>query len=632
MTRLQKFINQIVWFWASITWKDKFIGTALRDWLVDAYIRFVVGVLQRLEQDWIGKLKPILDKAEATGKVPPEVQPLLDEILKPSAPIAAALGTMVGTTATGSLVGSTIGPFLMLLQYEMQRDAKQARWDPATGLAVVYRRPDKEMLVNSDLRDQGWTDERISLLKDVARTRLVEDLCVELRRRGVYNESTYLESMRWLGYEAKEAQDYYRARENWPGVSDLVRMAVREAFTPEIAERFGQYQDLPPQFMEKAKQIGLPEEFARAYWAAHWDLPSAQLGFEMLHRGIISQDELKLLLRALDIMPFWRDKLINLSFVPFTRVDIRRMHKMGILTKAQVTQAYLDIGYSPEKASALTDFTIKLNTDTATAKEKDLTKAEMVTAYKKRIITEDELREWLKDEDYSTDEIEIIIETATTAADTATRDLTLSQVRELYQHKLRSKLEITTFLVAFGYDAEGIEALYDLWDWEKPLEVKQLENHLALSQLGQLYTNKTLARDKVFPYLVAMGYPAIEISYIFDLWDYNKPLPVKIIERNLSLSQIKELFQHGLRIPNELTPMLLAMGYSASESTTLYELWRFVKPEKQARPTRGQLDSFLVEGIIDLQTWSDEYSVLGYDGKYQEWYFAYLVEKGKIEV
>ncbi|GAI47954.1 unnamed protein product, partial [marine sediment metagenome] len=30
-----------------------------------------------------------------------------------------------------------------------------------------------------------------------------------------------------------------------PPVADIITMAVREAFTPEIAERFGQYEDYP---------------------------------------------------------------------------------------------------------------------------------------------------------------------------------------------------------------------------------------------------------------------------------------------------------------------------------------------------------------------------------------------------
>ncbi|GAH79863.1 unnamed protein product, partial [marine sediment metagenome] len=74
-----------------------------------------------------------------------------------------------------------------------------------------------------------------------------------------------------------------------------------------------------------AGKKGLSKEWSERYWAAHWNLPSPQQGFEMLHRGVINVSELNMLLRALDVMPFWRDKLTAIAFRRLTRVDIRRM-------------------------------------------------------------------------------------------------------------------------------------------------------------------------------------------------------------------------------------------------------------------------------------------------------------------
>ncbi|GAI22279.1 unnamed protein product, partial [marine sediment metagenome] len=109
--------------------------------------------------------------------------------------------------------------------------------------------------------------------------------------------------------------DVYRTLANpIPPVADIITMAVREAFSPAIAERFGQYEDFPPDFERYASMKGLTPEWSKRYWAAHWSLPSPQQGFEMLHRGIINEDELRMLMRALDIMPFWRDKLMQMSY------------------------------------------------------------------------------------------------------------------------------------------------------------------------------------------------------------------------------------------------------------------------------------------------------------------------------
>jgi hypothetical protein len=631
MTRLQSFFYKIFYLIFFIPMEGmKPVFSTILDWSAAMYAEFVLIVMRRVESDFAPKLKLLIEKAESTGKVTPEVQPLLDELKNPSAPIGALLGNAVGGGVTGGLVSSTIGPFLLLLQYEMQRLANQARWDPSTGLAVVYRRPDKEELVNSDLRDQGWTAERISLLKDVARTRLVEDLCVELRRREVYTEALYLESMHWLGYEAKEAQDYYTAKEAWPGISDLVRMAVREAFTPEIAEKFGQYQDLPPEFLARAKKIGLPEDYAKAFWAAHWDLPSVQMGFDMVHRGIITQDELKLLLRALDIMPFWRDKLINLSYAPFTRVDIRRMHKFGILTEAQVLQSYKDIGYSDEKAKALTDFTIALNSDTATGSDKELAKSEVVSLYKKRIITEDQARTRLADLKYTDDDIALILDLAEWTADASTKELTVSQVKALYQKGLATKDQVTQFLTALKYSAAAANNMLTLWGWETPQDVKLP----ARTDLDQFYTNGLIDEATWRAEMGKQQYDPVYIDLYFRELQAElsaqgtQPAADKV--KDLTQAQLKDLYTLGLRTRAQITPFLSAMGFKAEAITALYDLWDWEKPAATRLPSRTDYDNYLAAGVIDVYQWSDGYTLLGYDMQFQEWQFAYLVTKGKV--
>ncbi|MBA7524148.1 hypothetical protein ES705_16285 [subsurface metagenome] len=144
-----------------------------------------------------------------------------------------------------------------------------------------------------------------------------------------------------------------------PPVADIITMAVREAFTPDIARRFGQYQDLPSEYVEAVQKKGLSKEWAERYWAAHWSLPSPQQGFEMLHRGVIGIDDLNMLMRALDIMPFWRDKLTQIAYKPLSRVDVRRMYALGVLDVSGVRKAYTDLGYNDYNADLMTQFTIK---------------------------------------------------------------------------------------------------------------------------------------------------------------------------------------------------------------------------------------------------------------------------------
>ncbi len=213
--------------------------------------------------------------------------------------------------------------------------------------------------------------------------------------RGEIQESEFKDAMAHRGWDAtwtKRVQDT-----GWilPPVQDLISMAVREAFTPSAVKEFGLDQDFPEEFAFWAEKQGVSRDWAERYWAAHWGLPSVQMGYEMLHRGIIKEEQLKALMKALDIVPAWRDNLIRMSYANYTRVDIRRMNKLGILSEAEVFAAYQHIGYDEEKARNLTRFTLELNQDDPADQPEELrgiTRSNTLNFYSDGIITREDAR------------------------------------------------------------------------------------------------------------------------------------------------------------------------------------------------------------------------------------------------
>lgn len=211
--------------------------------------------------------------------------------------------------------------------------------------------------------------------------------------REIVSEPEFDDAMRHRGWDDAWISRMKASGKLLPPVQDLISMAVREAFTPEAVAEFGLDQDFPEEFAFWAERQGVTRDWAEKYWAAHWGLPSVQMGYEMLHRGVIDERQLNALMKALDIVPAWRENLIAISFTPYTRVDIRRMHKLGILTEPEVTRAYLDLGYDPEKAANMTAFTVRLNTPSRADEAKtvsDLTRSQIIGFYKDGVITRDQ--------------------------------------------------------------------------------------------------------------------------------------------------------------------------------------------------------------------------------------------------
>jgi len=193
---------------------------------------------------------------------------------------------------------------------------------------------------------QFWAHELIATSKQL----LTAGDYIHSWRRGIIDENTLDLKLQNLKIYEHDREILKKVSLFFPTPSDLVQFAVREVYTPDIVEKFGQKEDLPDKFLEEAEKAGMSKEQATNYWAAHWELPSVLQGFEMLHRRVIDRQELSQLLRAKDVMPFWRDKLTAISYNPLTRVDVRRMYSVGVLDRKEVYNSYLDIGYNEKNA------------------------------------------------------------------------------------------------------------------------------------------------------------------------------------------------------------------------------------------------------------------------------------------
>jgi hypothetical protein len=353
----------------------------------------------------------------------------------------------------------------------------------------------------------GYSDDRIALLTDALRPLLNPDILRDYALRGETGDVNWAEELTAQGWTAERISAMMKLWWRLPPVQDLIRMAVREAFTPEIAEKFGQYQDFPPAFAEWAKKEGISDFWARAYWAAHWDLPSPSQGFEMLHRGVIDQPTLELLLRALDVMPYWRDKLTQIAYSPFTRVDVRRMHAMGILTRDQVKQAYKDIGFDDAKAEAMTEFTIQYNAGA----DKDLNKTDVLSLYNKGVLTEVEAKERLLDLDYSEEDADYLIAIENTHAAAAAHELSLTQIKSLALAGIIDRGDATARLADLGYTAEDIANLYSLWELEAvPQDAKPSRTDLA-----RFYGAGIITLDEWVDNMYALRYSEQAIAWYY---------------------------------------------------------------------------------------------------------------------
>jgi len=282
---------------------------------------------------------------------------------------------------------------------------------PPDAITVFRRGLISEKQCISIIHKQGYTEEDAVNMMAAATTLPNPSDMLNMWHRGLINDNDVNQGLKAQGFQGDWLSLVKEASFIHPPAQDLITMAVRDVFSPGTVERFQQMEDFPEAFEKEAKKAGLDVKWARNYWAAHWRLPSAEQGFEMFQRGVILEEDLNLLLKSLDIMPYWREKLTQISYNTLTRVDVRRMHKIGVMTDEELPTAYENIGYSPKDAADLADFTIELNKNTKSAPDEELgklTKATILNFYEDGLINEDRAIELLVSAGYTPEAAQLL--------------------------------------------------------------------------------------------------------------------------------------------------------------------------------------------------------------------------------
>jgi len=301
---------------------------------------------------------------------------------------------------------------------------------------------------------------------------------------------------------------YHTLAERIPPVADIITMAVREAFTPSVARRFGQYEDFPPDFARYAQQQGLSEEWTERYWAAHWKLPSPQQGFEMLHRGVIDRSDLELLMKAQDIMPFWRDKMIDIAYRPLTRVDVRRMYKEGVLDENGVFKAYRDAGYSDDNAEAMTEFTIAY----VLSQQSKFTTTDVVKAYTDRMIDRNETQNLLSMLGVRSKDATYIITTADYKRNCSLTNAKISAVRNLYKRGEYTDTQGRSELLKLNLPSDQVNTLMEQWWYERK---EDTPNTWTKAETFKFLKKELITPDRAKQELQTMGYDDEHINIYF---------------------------------------------------------------------------------------------------------------------
>lgn len=328
-----------------------------------------------------------------------------------------------------------------------------------------------------------------------------------------------------LRFTENDIENLKKVTEFYPQPQDLIRFAVREVYTPAAIEKFGMREDMPDEFIEAAGKGSVPPEQAENYWMAHWELPSIRQVFEMFQRDIIDEDTLNMSLKALDVMPYWRDRLTGIAYNTLTRVDIRRMHAMGVLTDEETEDSYRHQGYSPENAELMLRFTQEYNSERNTG----MTRASVISSFKEGMITEAQLSDYLADLGYAENVVQYWL---TVAEYEKTQDEIAELRSDLFEQYRLGLIDMSDLRIQLGYHdipASYIEAQITKEERQPTKKIKVPSR----TDLESWWKKGVIKEKEFYDRLVSMGYLRKDVRAYIEEVEIEMGMPKrKYLSRN----------------------------------------------------------------------------------------------------
>lgn len=355
----------------------------------------------------------VYDRLLANPATPADLRQLVTDARTPGAPIPAIVGAVIIPFIIISALSSVFAGQFEAIRQESFKITPSSLLGIGDLIQASVREFVTDDYVAEHARRLGFDADKVRIARRLAEQLPTPTDLADWRHRGFIQDGQMVERLQLQGWTPADATHILDASEVLPPIGDLVRFAVREAFPGQVGFSGARGSGFPARFAELAKMQGLDIEFAQSYWAAHWELPSVTAAFSMYHRGIIDEADLRQLLKEQDLAPEWIDRLISVAFDPLTRVDVRRMFAIGVLSKPDVVRAYRDLGYNQRNANLLADFVELDVADSArveTQSERDLTRGDIVGAYADGILSRPQASSALRDLGYDADESELVLD------------------------------------------------------------------------------------------------------------------------------------------------------------------------------------------------------------------------------
>ncbi|MGH3571183.1 MAG: hypothetical protein ACRDUW_05040 [Pseudonocardiaceae bacterium] len=172
-----------------------------------------------------------------------------------------------------------------------------------------------------------------------------------------------------------------------------------------------------------------------------------------------------------------------------------------------------------------------------------------------------EATQWLLDDGYPADQVAAIVREGSATKVAKHKDLTESQITELYDSGLFSHDDATQHLVALGYDPGETDFILAVYDQRRELTMAQA----AVNQVRKVYLARRIDDAAALAMLGSLGVDATAQQNYLAIWKVEQESELK----ELTMAQVGSAFKKGLMTDTEAMFRWAVMGYSPADTAVL---------------------------------------------------------------
>jgi hypothetical protein len=496
--------------------------------------------------------------------------------------------TMLAGTATGAAMGSGL---VSLLTNEMTpvlgaviASNPNIRLSPAEAAAAMVRGLSWGPDLATDAASQGINSNRFDTLKALNTQVLSPGEIVELYRRGELDYAAALRFFHRAGFDGDHARrmlTLYRQHISLPEAAQMWNRSIVDD---------GELRDI-------GRVNGFTAEDARRYSELGGEPPAPEVLYTAFRRGFIDQARLRRGIVQGPIRNEWFDVLEKLQYRSMTPTDAGQAVTQGHMTVERAQQIAKEYGINPADMAIMIETSGRPPGLEFAAEafhrgfltEKQWEAMFLESAVKNRyipvmrqmrtrlmpqetarsllqkgVITAQRCAQILTRHGFERQDVEAFIEASTMDKSSATRDLSLATIRELYAEQEISREDAHSLITGLGFDDTEAEWHIELADIAR---IRTYRN-AVISRVRAAYVKGFLDDVGASTTLDSLAVPPARVGTLLTLWQIER----QTVTRDLTPAQIVAAAKRNLMDASVAADRLVGQGYDQDDAVILLKI------------------------------------------------------------